>query len=50
MPDTDAGKTALDILGSSKSQLAYHALNSALDTIDESLLPAVKKNLSILKL
>ena len=50
MSDTDAGKTALDILGSSKSQLAYHALNSALDTIDESLLPAVKKNLSILKL
>lgn len=50
MSDTPAGKEALDILGNSKSQLAYHALNSSLDFIDESLVSTVKKNLSILKL
>ncbi len=38
------------MLGNSKSQLAYHALNSALETADESLIPAIKKNISILKL
>ena len=48
--NTEAGKTALEILGNSKSQLAYHALNSALDFVDETLISAVKKNLSILKL
>ncbi|CCY63648.1 putative uncharacterized protein [Clostridium sp. CAG:967] len=47
---TEAGKTALEILGNSKSQLAYHALNSSLDFVDESLVPSVKKNLSVLKL
>ena len=50
MPDTEAGKKALELLGNSKSQLAYHALNSALETADESLIPAIKKNISILKL
>lgn len=50
MPNTDIGKTALDILGNSKSQLAYHALYSALDTVEDNLIPAIKKNLSILKL
>lgn len=50
MSSTPAGKTALEILGNSKSQLAYHALNSALDFVDKSLIPAVKKNLSVLKL
>lgn len=50
MSNTPAGKTALEILGNSKSQLAYHALNSALDFVDKSLIPAVKKNLSVLKL
>ena len=50
MSDTPVGKVALDILGNSKSQLAYHALNSSLDFVDESLVPTVKKNLSILKL
>lgn len=48
--DTEAGKTALEILGNSKSQLAYHALNNALDFVDERLVSAVKRNLSILKL
>ena len=50
MSDTPVGKVALDILGNSKSQLAYHALNSSLDFVDKSLIPVVKKNLSILKL
>lgn len=50
MPDTEAGKTALDILGNSQSQLAYHALNAALETASESLIPAIKKNISTLKL
>ena len=50
MPDTETGKTALEILGNSKSQLAYHALNSALENADDSLIPAIKKNISTLKL
>lgn len=50
MPDTEAGKTALEILGNSKSQLAYHALNSALEDADENLIPSIKKNISVLKL
>lgn len=50
MPETEAGKTALDILGNSKSQLAYHALNSALNYVDESIIPSVKRNLAILKM
>lgn len=50
MSDTEVGKVALDILGNSKSQLAYHALNSSLDFVDKKLVPAVKRNLSILKI
>lgn len=50
MSGTEVGKVALDILGNSKSQLAYHALNSSLDFVDEKLVPAVKRNLSILKI
>lgn len=50
MPYSETGKTALDILGNSKSQLAYHALHSALNFVDKSLVPSIKKNLSILKL
>lgn len=50
MSNTETGKTALEILGNSKSQLAYHALNSALEFADEKLIPSIKKNLSILKL
>lgn len=50
MPYSEVGKTALEILGNSQSQLAYHALNSVLDTIDEDLKPAIMKNLSILKI
>ena len=50
MSDTEAGKTALEILGNSKSQLAYHALNMSLDFIPQELIPSVKRNLSTLKL
>ena len=50
MSDKPVGKAALNILGNSKSQLAYHALNSALDFVDEKLISTIKKNLSILKL
>ncbi len=49
-PYTAVGKTALELLGNSKSQLAYYALTSVLDAADESLIPAIKKNLSLLKL
>ena len=50
MPNSQAGKTALEILGNSKSQLAYHALNSALEFVPEKLHASIKKNLSVLKL
>ena len=49
-PDSEAGKTAIEILGNSKSQLAYHALNTAMDYVPENLKPTVKKNISTLKL
>ncbi len=48
--NSETGKTALKLLGNSKSQLAYHALNSALDFVDKNLYPEVKRNLSVLKL
>lgn len=48
--DSEAGRTALNILGNSKSQLAYHALNTSLDFVPEDLKPLVKKNISTLKL
>ena len=49
-PSSDTGKEALSILGNSKSQLAYHALNTAYENADETLKPLIKKNISILKL
>jgi len=49
-PDSEVGKTALSLLGESKSQLAFHALNTSLDFVNENLIPLVKKNLSILKM
>lgn len=48
--NSETGKTALKLLGNSKSQLAYHALESSLDFVDKSLCPEVKRNLSVLKL
>ena len=50
MSESEVGRTALDILGNSKSQLAYHALISSLNFVDEKLKPIVNKNISILKL
>ncbi len=47
---SETGKTALEILGNSKSRLAFHALNSALENADESIVPLIKKNISTLKL
>ena len=49
-PDSQIGKEALNILGNSHSQLAYHALNSVLGSVSERLRPLVKKNINILKL
>lgn len=49
-PDSEIGKEALELLGNSRSQLAYHALNTAYDFADETLKPLIKKNLSKLKL
>ncbi len=48
--DSEVGQEALEILGDSKSQLAFHALSSAIELVPESLQGAVKKNLSKLKL
>lgn len=49
-PDSEAGREALSILGNSKSQLAYHALNTAYNFVSDSMKPLIKKNLSTLKL
>lgn len=49
-PKSEEAAEALNILGDSKSQLAYHALNCAYEYVSENLKPLVKKNLSKLKL
>ena len=49
-PDSEAGLEALKILGESKSQLAYHALNSSIDFVDEKIKPVLKKSISTLKI
>lgn len=49
-PYSEEGKAALKMLGESKSQLAYHALDAALKYAKEDLQPQIKKNLSKLKL
>ncbi|MFI3300819.1 MAG: hypothetical protein R3Y28_05295 [Candidatus Gastranaerophilales bacterium] len=48
--DSEIGLEALKILGNSKSQLAFHSLNSALEIVPSNLHQAVKKSLSTLKL
>ena len=48
--DNEVGLEALKLLGESKSQLAFHALNEALDFVNDTVKPLVKKNLSILKI
>lgn len=48
--DSDVGLTALDILGRTKSQLAYHALESAMTYVSEDLKTKINKALSELKM
>ena len=48
--DTEVGYTALEILGRSKSQLAYHALENAKKYADESLVSRINKAISELKM
>lgn len=49
-PDSEVGKEALELLGNSRSQLAYHALNTSYEYLSDKLKPLVKKNLNLLKL
>lgn len=49
-PESELGKEALNLLGESRSQLAYHALNSSYEYMSDVLKPLVKKNLNLLKL
>lgn len=49
-PDSEVGIEALKILGESKSQLAFHALNTALTSASEKIKPLIKKSLSTLKI
>lgn len=49
-PFSEEGKSALELLGDSKSQLAYHALNETLKYAKDELIPQIKKNISKLKL
>lgn len=50
-PTTETGKMALNILGTTKSQLALHTLNEALEFVeDEETIALIKKNISTLKI
>ncbi len=50
-PDTELGLIAIDILGTTKSQLALHTLLDVLNfSDDEAVVSAVKKNVSQLKI
>ena len=49
-PDSEVGLEALKLLGESKSQLAFHALNTATEFTDEKIAQSVKKSLSTLKI
>ncbi len=48
--ETDVGYTALEILGRSKSQLAYHALDNAKSFAPEDIINRINKALSELKM
>lgn len=49
--ETELGKIAIDILGTTKSQLALHTLSEILEfSDDEEVISTVKKNLSKLKI
>lgn len=50
-PTSELGRTAIEILGSTKSQLALHTLLETLDFVDdEEVLALTKKNISKLKI
>lgn len=50
-PDSELGKIAINILGTTKSQLALHTLLEALDFVDDEItLALIKKNISKLKI
>lgn len=50
-PTSDLAKIAVELLGQSKSQLAFAILNQALDFVeDEEVLTSIKKSISTLKL
>ncbi|MBO6273244.1 hypothetical protein J6O48_10770 [bacterium] len=49
-PRTELAKEVVNILGESKSQLAFHALEEAKDFVGEDLIPLLNKGLSSLKL
>lgn len=49
-PSSRVGQIALEELGQSKSQLALHALLEAKEFADEEFIPAIKRNISALKL
>lgn len=50
-PTSELGKAAIEILGSTKSQLALHTLLETLDFVDdEEVLALIKKNISKLKI
>lgn len=49
-PYSEIGKTALNMLGNTKSQLAYNALLYASDVFDDRISSLLKKNISTLKL
>lgn len=50
-PTSELGKIAIDILGTTKSQLALHALLDAMDFVDdENTISLIKKNISKLKI
>lgn len=49
-PTSKIALQALNILGTTKSQLALHVLLEAKEYVEEDILPAVKRNISALKL
>ena len=49
-PTSKIGRVALKILGTSKSQLALHALTDSLEYVDDDIIPEIRKNITELKL
>ena len=49
-PKTELAKEVIQLLGESRSQLAFHALEEAKDFVSEDIIPLLNKGLSSLKL